>query len=122
MATNYQRGAAFERKAQKELEGHGFAVVRSAGSHSPTDLVAMRAGEIVLVQCKLNGYIGPDEWNELYEFAKVAGGVPILASPKKEGRKCAIIYHRLTSRKGGRGRQPLAPWVPRRRREDGNVS
>ena len=114
MATNYQRGAAFERKTQGELERHGFAVVRSAGSHSPTDLVAMRNGEIVLVQCKLNGYIGQYEWNELFEFAELAGGVPILASPKKEGRKCAIIYHRLVSRKGGRGRQPLVPWVPDR--------
>lgn len=112
MATNYQRGAAFERKTQRELEGHGYAVARSAGSHSPADLIAMRHGTIALVQCKLNGRLDPDEWNELMEFSERAGGIPILASPMKQGRKSAIIYHRLVSRKGGRGRQPLAPWEP----------
>lgn len=122
MATNYQRGAAFERKVQKELEGHGYAVVRSAGSQSPTDLVAMRLGTIVLVQCKLDGYIRPDEWNELWEFAACAGGTPILAKPIRQGRKCAIIYRRLTSRKGGKGRQPLAPWEPQRKGKQDEVS
>lgn len=117
MATNYTRGAAFERKVAKDLEGHGYVTVRSAGSHSPADVIAMRYGTIAAVQCKLNGRLDPDEWNELWEFCVSAGATPIMASPLKDGRKTGIIYRRLTSRKDGRGRQPLAPWVPQRKGE-----
>lgn len=122
MATNYTRGAAFERKVAKDLEGHGYVTVRSAGSHSPADVIAMWYGTIVCVQCKLDGYIPPDEWNELWEFAVSAGATPVMAEPRKEGRKTGIIYSRLTSRKDGGGRQPLEPWVPQRERENDGVS
>lgn len=114
MATNYSSGADFERTTMRDLESHGYAVVRSAGSHSPADLVAMRDGRFVLVQCKRNGRLYPDEWNEFLEFCEYAGGTPILAS--KGPRGGGIIYRKLTSRKGGRGRQPLAPWVPQSER------
>ena len=112
MATNYQRGAAFERKVARDLESHGYVTVRSAGSHSPVDVVAMKYGTIAAVQCKLDGYIPPDEWNELWEFAVSAGATPVMAEPYKEGRKTGIIYRRLTSRKDGGGRQPWAYWTP----------
>ena len=119
MATNYTRGAAFERKVAKDLEGYGYVAVRSAGSHSPADVIALKHGAVLCVQCKLDGYIPPDEWNELLEFSATARGTPLLARPNKQGRKTGIIYSRLTSRKDGRGRQPLAPWVPQRERESG---
>lgn len=117
MATNYTRGAAFERKVAEDLAQYGYCTVRSAGSHSPADVVALRKGVILCVQCKLDGYIRPDEWNKLLEWSKAAGGVALLAQPHKEGRKTGIIYHRLTSRKDGRGRQPLAPWEPQTKGE-----
>ena len=117
MATNYQRGAAFERKVAKDLEGYGYVTVRSAGSHSPSDVIAMQYGYIACVQCKADGRLDPDEWNELWEFAQLAGGTPVMAEPYKDGRKTGIIYRRLTSRKDGRGRQPLAYWTPQRERE-----
>ena len=112
MATNYGRGAEFERKVARDLERYGYVTVRSAGSHSPTDVVAMHHGTINCVQCKLDGRLDPDEWNELWEFCMVAGATPVMAEPYKEGRKSGIIYRRLTSRKDGRGRQPWAYWTP----------
>lgn len=112
MTTNYRRGADFERATMKDLEGHGYAVVRSAGSHSPADLIALRVGETLAIQCKRNGRLDPDEWNQFYCWAALAGATPILAS--KGPRGSGIIYGRLTSRKDGRGRQPLEPWVPQR--------
>ena len=115
MATNYTRGAAFERKVAKDLEGYGYVTVRSAGSHSPADVIAMMHGFIAAVQCKLDGRIGPKEWNELWEFCAKAGAMPIAAEPYKEGRRTGIIYRRLTSRKDGRGRQPWAYWTPQRK-------
>ena len=53
MSSNYSRGANFERRVKKHLEGRGFFVLRTAGSHSPVDLLAMRQGEIHLIQCAL---------------------------------------------------------------------
>jgi len=114
LATNYQRGAAFERKVAKDLEGYGYVTVRSAGSHSPADVIAMHYGYIACVQCKADGRLDPDEWNELWEFAQSAGGTPVMAEPCKDGRKTGIIYRRLTSRKDGKGRQPWAFWTPQR--------
>lgn len=108
--SNYSRGADFERRTAKNLDGFGYVTVRSAGSHSPADLVAMRHGETLAVQCKRDGRLDPDEWNKFYCWAAMAGATPILAS--KGPRGSGIIYHRLTSRKDGRGRQPWVPWVP----------
>lgn len=115
MATNYTRGATFERKVAADLERYGYVTVRSAGSHSPADVIAMAYGAIAAVQCKLDGRLDPDEWNELWEFASAAGATPVLAQPYKDGRKAGIMYQRLTSRKDGKGRQPLAYWTPQRK-------
>ena len=50
--TNYSNGAQFERLAKKELEGQGYKVIRSAGSHSPFDLFAWDAYGFRLIQIK----------------------------------------------------------------------
>lgn len=120
MATNYQKGADFERRVARDLEGHGYVTVRSAGSHKPADVIAMLGGRTIAIQCKRDGVLRPEEWNKFWEWAKVAGATPILAS--KGPRGSGIIYHRLTSRKDGKGRQPLEPWVPQREREQDEVS
>lgn len=120
MATNYSRGADFERRTRGYLERIGYVTVRSAGSHSPADIVAMRHGELVCVQCKRNGRLDPDEWNEFWEWCRKGGAIPILAS--KGPRGSGIIYRRLTSRKDGRGRQPLESWTPQREGKQDEVS
>ena len=124
MATNYSRGAKFERKVKEHLESFGYSCVRSAGSHSPADVVGFRrsvlgtvygVAEVVAVQCKRDGRLDPDEWNEFWEWSTRNGATPILARLGKAGH--GTIYHRLTSRKDGRGRQPLAPWEPQEKGE-----
>jgi len=120
MATNYSRGADFERRTAKNMESFGYVTVRSAGSHSPADIIALRGGDAVAIQCKRDGRLDPDEWNEFWEWCQTGGAVPILAKAGKNGR--GIIYAKLTSRKDGRGRQPLAPWEPQRKEGNANVS
>ena len=120
MATNYTRGANFERKVAKDLERYGYVTIRSAGSHKPADVIAMLGGRTIAIQCKRDGVLGPDEWNKFWEWAKVAGATPILASKGPRGR--GIIYSRLTSRKDGRGRQPLESWTPQREGKQDEVS
>jgi len=53
--SNYSRGANFERRVRKYLENEGWVVFRSAGSHSPADLIALKAGEVKLIQCQTDG-------------------------------------------------------------------
>ncbi|NIM45408.1 MAG: hypothetical protein GTN80_06245 [Nitrososphaeria archaeon] len=47
----YVKGARFERRVKRFFEDLGFLVIRSAGS-KPIDLVCIREGEILLVECK----------------------------------------------------------------------
>ena len=120
MATNYQRGADFERAVVRDFEAHGYAAIRSAGSHKPADVVALRVSETLVIQCKRDGILRPAEWNKFYCWAAMAGATPILASKGPRGH--GIIYHRLTSRKDGKGRQPWEQWFPKREREQDGVS
>lgn len=54
MTTNYAKGRAREYRTKKKLESQGYIVIRSAGSHSPIDLVAIHPEfkQIVFIQCK----------------------------------------------------------------------
>jgi Holliday junction resolvase len=79
--TQYERGANFERRVKRWLEGQGYFCVRSAGSKGPVDLVAVGPYETVLVQCKKGGRMSPEERNELLRLkhgycVRVAMAVP----------------------------------------------
>ena len=63
--SNYARGANFERRVKKMLEKDCWFVIRSAGSHSPVDLVAIKRDEIKLIQCKIRKP-SPKERESLY--------------------------------------------------------
>jgi len=66
---NYNRGRSFEYRVKKYLENEGYLVVRSAGSKSPFDLVAisLKAYQpgVILVQCKYGAKIGKKERDNL---------------------------------------------------------
>ncbi len=47
------------------LEAEGYLCVRSAGSHSPFDIVAISQSRVILVQCKTNGWPSPAECETL---------------------------------------------------------
>ena len=53
--TNAQRGTAFENRTRKYLEENGYWVIRSARSLGEADLVAVKPGQMLLVQCKISG-------------------------------------------------------------------
>lgn len=57
-----QKGINFERELMKMLEDYGFEVTRSAGSHSPFDVIAWKRtpwnNKIIFasfIQCKVTG-------------------------------------------------------------------
>lgn len=51
---NYRRGADKERRIVKKAREEGLIALRSAGSHSPIDVVIIDGeyGKIQLIQCK----------------------------------------------------------------------
>lgn len=51
--TAYHRGRKFEYRLKKFFERNGAVVLRTAGSHSPFDLVVIEEGTISFIQCKI---------------------------------------------------------------------
>ncbi|BCM70919.1 restriction endonuclease [Streptomyces tricolor] len=99
----YHRGRDLEHRVRTHLREEGYEVLRTAGSKSKVDLVAIKPGQILFVQCKRSGALPPAEWNALWDLAQMVGAVPVLAEQLTRGRR----YWRLTARKDRPGaRQP----------------
>jgi len=77
---SYVKGRRFENYVKEKLERKGYLVVRSAGSKGLFDLVALRRGEILLIQCKWRkGRMS----KEMVEAAEKAGGKALIATHVK---------------------------------------
>jgi len=81
----YKKGRAFEYRIRDDLRRHKYWVLRSPQSRSVLDLVAIKKGSILLVQCKLNQDLGLDERRQLVELADSLGARAILAR-RRDGR------------------------------------
>lgn len=108
MTSHYARGTAFERQVRHALEADGYDVIRSAGSKGKIDLVAIKRGQILFVQCKLNGLCGPAERSELLRVAYLVDALPLVAYKGTEGRQRPIRYRLLT----GAGPKEFRDWAP----------
>jgi len=75
---NYNRGRAFEYRVAKLYRDKGWFVFRSAGSHSPADLVCAKAGEIIAIQCQTDKYFTPVKIEQLAELIKENGWQAML--------------------------------------------
>jgi Holliday junction resolvase len=102
--TAYQVGKRFEDKCRDHLRSEGYEVLRSAGSKTKIDLVAIKPGQLLFVQAKRDASIRPGEWDRLVDLAAMVGAIPVLACNGPAGR--GVVYWRLTGRKN-RGQ----PWV-----------
>lgn len=77
MSRSYVKGRRFEHYIKDKLEAKGWIVTRSAGSKGPFDLLAVKNGKILLIQCKWRRNIVP---KNLIDVALKAGGLPVLAT------------------------------------------
>lgn len=111
MASNYARGRRFEHRIAEELQKRGYYTILSAGSHSVTDVMAVKAGAVLFVQCKKHGALPPGEWNELMDQAEAHGGIPILADQEAPRRPLRfwLLTLRKTDRKRIERRQAYTP-------------
>lgn len=75
----YKRGRDFEYRVKAFLEENGYLVWRSPASRSSVDLVAIKKGVILFVQCKRSGYIRVEERKKLKDLADSVGAIPIYA-------------------------------------------
>ena len=99
-------GSDFERTCVRHFRDEGYPVVaRAAGSHGIVEVVAAKPGQILFVQAKRHGELGPAEWNELYHLATACGAVPLCA---RAGRRVSdVVLMRLLGPKlPGGGVQP----------------
>lgn len=92
---HYAAGTRFEHKTRDNLTDNGYEVIRAAGSKgsSKVDLVAVKPGQWLFIQCKATGALGPSEWDRILEVAGWVGAVPLLAANGPRGR--GITYIRL---------------------------
>jgi hypothetical protein len=96
---SYAAGTRFERKVRTDLRNNGYTVIRAAGSKgdSKVDLVALKPGQALFIQCKADGTMPPAEWDRLFDVAGWVSAYPILASNGLRGR--GVRYYRLLGHK-----------------------
>jgi Holliday junction resolvase len=77
----YLKGRYFEYRVRDYLTRKGYFVLRSPRSLGPVDLVAIRKGEVLLLQCKSHARpsLPSDEKAKLISLAESIGATPVLA-------------------------------------------
>ncbi len=78
MANNYSKGRAFEYRVANYWKKKRWHVFRSAGSHSPIDLLIGKAGEVIAIQCQTDKYFAPGKVEQLRELAEEMGWQAML--------------------------------------------
>lgn len=87
--TNYEKGRRFEYRVRDLFKGYGFVVIRAAQS-KPIDLVCLKDGKSILVECKVNkSSLGQNGRKELLDIARTSKSMPILAY--REKRKVKLL-------------------------------
>lgn len=89
LMTNYEKGRRFEYRVRDLFKRQGFVVVRAAQS-KPIDLVCLKDGTSILIECKVNkSSLGKDGKNELLHMARTSRAIPVLAY--REKRKVKLL-------------------------------
>ena len=83
MKSRYYKGRRFEYKVKQRLEKKGYLVFRLAGS-KPFDLIALKKGEVVFVECKTHKRIPTSTLNKLREMAVRVGARAKIITPNEE--------------------------------------
>jgi len=76
--TSYSKGANFERRLIKYLRAEGHRAHRTAGSHTPIDVMAGIDGHCYGFQCQIDKYFPPVKVEALVDEARQYGAIPML--------------------------------------------
>jgi Holliday junction resolvase len=81
--SNYEIGRRLEYRIRDLFRRNGYFVIRAAQS-KPIDLVCLRNGRSVLVECKAGrSFLGKERKRELLDLGKQAGAAVVLARRKR---------------------------------------
>jgi len=80
----YEKGKSFEKYVKKLLKRQGYLVIRAASS-KPIDLVAIKDGKVILVECKFRNYLSPEDKEKLRKIAEITK-IDILIATHENGR------------------------------------
>jgi hypothetical protein len=111
MPSGYRNGADLERAVKHHLEDNGYLlVIKSGGSKGKVDVIGLKRGETVIVQCKRSGAaVRPADRAALRGLALALGAIPLLASWVKEGNAARTIGYTELTNPGPTG---YLPWTP----------
>lgn len=80
---HYRKGYIFELKVRDYFRNEGYEVFRSAGSHSPADLVIVTDHSLNFVQCKTTDRMTKKERQEFKDYCQRLIVQGIIASNSK---------------------------------------
>jgi Holliday junction resolvase len=81
--SNYEVGRRLEYRIRDLFRRNGYFVIRAAQS-KPIDLVCLRNGHSILVECKAGrSFLGKERKRELLDLAKQAGAAVVLARRRR---------------------------------------
>jgi Holliday junction resolvase len=81
--SNYEAGRRLEYRVRDLFRRSGFFVIRAAQS-KPVDLVCLRNGKSILVECKAGrSFLGKERKRELLDLGQQAGATVVLARRKR---------------------------------------
>jgi Holliday junction resolvase len=104
--SKYRAGRDLEYAVMHHLEDNGYVIMcRASGSHGPADVIMVKQGELLFIQCKTNGKDSPAKRARLSQLARWAGAIPLVASWQLTGPRGGrrVAYNLATAGN---------PWVP----------
>ena len=104
---NYRTGRDFEHRTRAVLREAGYDVIRAAGSKTKADLVAIKPGQVLFVQCKRTALPSPAERSELLRLSRCLGLFGSAVIARKGPRGTPVAFEQLTG-PGPKQRQPFA--------------
>lgn len=91
--TNYASGRRLEWKMKGYFQSLGFFVVRSAGSRSPVDLIAIGSNRLLLIQCKSgDSSFTKAEQDDFVNFVHKLGAEAVLVRHDLYKKTKILIY------------------------------
>lgn len=105
--SGYSEGIRIEHIVMHDLADNGYEVTRAASSKGVADVIAIKAGQVLLVNVKRTYPPGPTERDELMRVAAMLPGVGVpLVAMKPKGHP--LIYRHLW----GHLFLEWTPWTP----------
>jgi Holliday junction resolvase len=98
--SGYAQGVRVEHTVVHHLTDNGYDCQRAASSKGVADVVAFKAGQVLLVSCKRTTMPGPAERAELLRVANLLPGVAVPLVALKPSRKPLEFRRLVTSRVG----------------------